>query len=178
MELEQVKANLLGDARKNAQDVLEQAKKEAERRISQKKKEIEQEVQQAEKKAEQEIEEEKKEQLARAKVEAKMIIANAKADAIDIQLERLYNYIIDNISKEKQYKEFVKKKIEEAKKELKEIKVRADKELKIKDAEPMDEKGVYIESKDGKIVLDYRIRTLFEENKGLLNKKVYDMLYR
>ena len=42
----------------------------------------------------------------------------------------------------------------------------------------MDDAGVYIESKDGKVILDYRLRTLFEEKKPWLRKKIYEALFK
>ncbi|MEM4366664.1 MAG: hypothetical protein QW035_00845 [Candidatus Anstonellales archaeon] len=180
MEIETLKTSLIAEARRDSSKLIEKAKAEGEKEVQQAEKEVKELIEKCKEEARKEALEMEKEEMARAAVEKKNRIAEEKARVVDRELAKIYEMVEKRIEEEEEYLDFLENRIEKARKEYGDITVTAGKGLKgkIKADKWSDEQGVIVHARKGSIVLDYRVKSIFEQLKPRLKGIIYSELFK
>jgi vacuolar-type H+-ATPase subunit E/Vma4 len=186
MGVEKLTTSLVGEASKEAEEIVKTAQWHVDKMLSDEQSKESSFKEEAKTEVKSRLDEQKNERLAWARLEAKRIIAESKEDAISNSLEDFFSQL-KGICKEKSYKTFLKKSVQDAVKELGGKPVvhitKADATALgkvngckvISDLDALG--GAIVEAEDKSVRIDLRLETLFELQRDNLRKEVYERLF-
>ncbi len=180
MGLEEVKEEILNNARNDSNRAVEEVKKEAQQIISEAKKKIEGYKKKAESDKEKLIENLEKMKIAQARSEAKKLILNRKKEIINSVFEKARQKLC-GLSDSKR-DEYIEKLIEKAKKEMEIATVYCNKKDKkfLQDFNCEETNiigGVIVENNDKSVSIDYSFETLLGNIKEASLQKIAKLLF-
>ncbi len=188
MGIEQLTADILAEARKEAKETIDRGEEEKRRLISEGKKAVSETLSKSESEAKALVESQRRERIAWARLEAKKAINEAREAVLMDAMEEMYAQL-SKFRKSPEYGAFLSARIEGG---IKEIGVqnpvvricKGDRKFvknggKAKISEDLEAMGgAIIESSDGTVRIDLTLETLFEEKRDFLRKKLYDRMFR
>ena len=187
MEIEELTAAILEEAKKEAQQTVSSAEAESKSMLSEEKKKLREQLEKAEAEAEAFNESQHRERIAWARLEAKRVISEAKEKAIDDCMEELFG-MMRSFTRDRRYPKFLKKKVQAALQELGAPRAvvhvrKGDKKhlagIKATVKEDLDGfGGAVVESADGKVSINLTLANLLDESKEHVRKRLYESLFR
>ncbi len=186
MGVEKLISSLLGDAKKEVEDIVRTAEWHVEKMLSEERTKKAELMHEADKEIAKLLREQKKERIAWARLEGKRLISEAREDAIKIAIEEIFSMLKD-IRQHKKYPEFLQRCLNNALEEIggKNVIVyiaKGDKKnLSSFDGEIVEDLdafgGLIVESSDRKVRVDMSVEAIFKLQQDAFRKKIYEELF-
>jgi V/A-type H+-transporting ATPase subunit E len=186
MGIEKLTGSLIGEANREAQEIVKTAQWHVEQMLKEEKSKEEGIRETARAEVEQRLREQRNERLAWARLEAKRVIAEAREDAITGNLEEFFSELKEERGSAA-YKSFLDQSVREAVAELGgKATIRVSKQDEKALGKPQNCKvvtdleglgGAIVESEDRSVRIDLRLETLFDIRRDELRKHVHEGLF-
>ncbi len=188
MGIEQLTADILTEARKEAKGITDNAEEGKKRSLAEEKKNVSAMVSAAEAEASSLVESQRRERVAWARLEANRMLGDAREEVIRDAMDSLYAQL-EKFRKSKEYGDFLSGRVDAGIRELgvsnpvvhlckgdRKFLRNNGKAKILEDLEALG--GAIVESADGSVRVDLTLETLFEEKKEFLRKKLYERMFR
>jgi len=186
MGLDELIEDIKRDTEQRREEILEEARKKADEILEQARAEVEKILRAGEEDAKRLAESERRERLSSARLQAGRIVAEAREEVVERAISRMWEHLLE-LKKGEEYKEFLRKVIEQGKSELGgKVYVSAspeDFEL-IKSIAPdveiseLDTKGgVVLTSEDRKVWIESTFESLMAENMEKIRLMIYEHVF-
>jgi len=186
MGIEKLTGSLIGEANREAKEIVKTAEWHLEQMLKDEKSKEEGLKQRATQEVNSRLADQRNERLAWARLEAKRMIAEAREDAISSNLEDFFS-VLKEVRKSSAYKSFLEKSVRMAVEELggKTVVrcIKSDTPILGKLANVKLESdleglgGAIVEKEDGTVRIDLRIETLYDIKRDSMRKDVYDKIF-
>jgi len=186
MGIEQLTGSLIGEANREAEEIVKTAQWHVEQMLKEEKSKEEGIREAARAEVEQRLREQRNERLAWARLEAKRVIAEAREDAITGNLEEFFSELKEG-RRSPAYRSFLDQSVRKAAAELGgratvHVAKQDEKALgKLQNCKVVTDLeglgGAIVESEDRSVRIDLRLETLFEIRRDELRKEVHERLF-
>ncbi|MCR4335184.1 MAG: V-type ATP synthase subunit E family protein [archaeon] len=187
MSLENVRENLIQEAKKEERRLLSEAEKEASAIILEAKEQAKRIKNEEKKKASEAVERDSHERISVAKLKANKIVSEARNKLVDDSVNEIWEDFKDS-PKKKGYEAFLKKQIKEAEKELGKATIVMVNSTDVKVAEKYSKNvqtqgvnisgGAIVSTKDKSVSIDSSLESIFENNEKEIRGTVFKELFK
>ncbi|MAG18398.1 MAG: hypothetical protein CL944_02910 [Candidatus Diapherotrites archaeon] len=185
MGFENIKENLLQEAKREEKRILGEAEKEASSIINQAKEQAGKIKTEEKKKASEAVERDRHEKISAAKLKSNKIISDARNKLADYSLDEIWNDFKES-PKKKGYSVFLKKQIKDAEKQLGKntiVTINSSDSNTVKKYSKNIQKagisgGAIISTKDKNVSIDSSLESIFENNREEIRGTVFKELFR